>query len=132
GSSSDEVYDHMRSIQPEDPGGPDAEPQYVWDGYDGGQVWLAQQAQAYGVERFYADAWSAPGYMKTNGDNANGGELCGLPGTDCEEDWRQAYADYLVQYAKFYEQEGVEITDIGFTNEPDYTTSYASMRFDYE
>ncbi len=132
GSSNDDVYDHMQSIQPEDPGGPDAEPQYVWDGYDGGQVWLARQAQEYGVDRFYADAWSAPGYMKTNGDNANGGELCGLPGTDCEEDWRQAYADYLIQYARFYEQEGIAITDIGFTNEPDFTTSYASMRFDYE
>ncbi|WP_198586763.1 carbohydrate binding domain-containing protein [Glycomyces xiaoerkulensis] len=132
GSSSEDPYDLMKSIQPEDPGGPDAEPQYVWDGYDGGQVWLAQQAQEYGVDRFYADAWSAPGYMKTNGDDAGGGELCGLPGTDCDADWRQAYADYLIRYAEFYEQEGIEITDIGFTNEPDYTTSYASMRFDYE
>jgi glucosylceramidase len=128
GSSSDEVYDHMKSIQPTDPGGPDAEPQYVWDGYDGGQVWLAQQAQSYGVERFYADAWSPPGYMKTNGSDANGGTLCGLPGASCDSgDWRQAYADYLVQYVRFYAEEGIEITDLGFTNEPDLSTSYASM-----
>jgi glucosylceramidase len=128
GSSSDEVYDHMKSIQPTDPGGPDAEPQYVWDGYDGGQVWLAQEAQSYGVERFYADAWSAPGYMKTNGSDANGGTLCGLPGASCDSgDWRQAYADYLLQYVRFYAQEGIEITDLGFTNEPDLATSYASM-----
>jgi O-glycosyl hydrolase len=130
GSSSDEVYDHMQSIQPTDPGGPDAEPQYVWDGYDGGQVWLAKEAQEYGVERFYADAWSAPGYMKTNGSDANGGSLCGLPGASCASgDWRQAYADYLLQYVRFYAEEGIDITDLGFTNEPDLSTSYASMQF---
>jgi glucuronoarabinoxylan endo-1,4-beta-xylanase len=53
--------------EPNSPGSPTAPPQYVWDGSDGGQLWLAQQAQSYGVHRFYADAWSAPGYMKTNG-----------------------------------------------------------------
>ncbi|MBC6458201.1 glycoside hydrolase family 30 protein [Actinomadura sp. HBU206391] len=130
GSSADSVYDHMRTIQPTDPGGPDAPPKYEWDGDDGGQVWLAKQAKAYGVKRFYADAWSAPGYMKDNGTDANGGTLCGLSGTTCASgDWRQAYANYLVQYARFYRREGIKLTDIGFTNEPDLTVSYASMRF---
>lgn len=130
GSSPDDPYDLMKSIQPQDPGGPAAPPRYEWDSYDGGQVWLAKQAKAYGVRRFYADAWSAPGYMKTNGVDNNGGELCGVPGTDCPSgDWRAAYADYLVQYARFYAQEGIRITDLGFTNEPDLTVSYASMRF---
>ncbi|MBA2813268.1 hypothetical protein E0500_039630 [Streptomyces sp. KM273126] len=129
GSSADEVYDHMKSIQPTDPGGPDAQPRYKWDGYDGGQLWLAKEAQKYGVERFYADAWSAPGYMKTNGDDANGGTLCGLPEAEgcAGGDWRRAYAEYLVQYARFYAQEGLEITDLGFTNEPGWVTDYASM-----
>ncbi|MDX8035716.1 glycoside hydrolase family 30 beta sandwich domain-containing protein [Lentzea sp. BCCO 10_0856] len=118
------------SIQPADPGGPTATPRYVWDRDDESQVWLAQQAKAYGVNRFYANAWSAPGYMKTNGDEANGGSLCGLSGASCASgDWRRAYANYLVQYAKFYAQEGIRITDIGFTNEPDYTATYSSMRF---
>lgn len=131
GSSPENPYDLMKSIQPVDPGGPNAPPQYVWDGYDGGQVWLAQQAKAYGVERFFADAWSAPGYMKTNGDDRSGGNLCGLPGTACASgDWRQAYANYLVRYLRFYAQEGIRISDLGFTNEPDFTASYASMRFD--
>ena len=121
GSSSDEVYDHMKSIQPTDPGGPDAPPRYQWDGKDGGQVWLAKEAKRYGVKRFYADAWSAPGYMKTNGTDGGGGTL--------KPEWRRAYADYLVRYAKFYRQEGVRITDLGFTNEPDLATSYASMQF---
>ena len=130
GSSTDDVYDHMKTIEPTDPGGPDARPTYVWDGDDGGQVWFLKQAQRYGVSRFVADAWSAPGFMKTNGSDANGGELCGVPGTACASgDWRQAYANYLVQFLRFYRQEGIRLTDLGFTNEPDYTAPYASMRF---
>jgi glucosylceramidase len=118
------------SIQPTNPGGPTATPRYVWDHDDESQVWLAKEAKAYGVKRFYANAWSAPGYMKTNGDEANGGTLCGVPGASCASgDWRRAYANYLVQYAKFYAQEGITINDLGFTNEPDYTTTYSSMRF---
>jgi glucosylceramidase len=119
----------QNSIQPSNPGGPNATPKYVWDRDDESQVWLAQQAKAYGVNRFYANAWSAPGYMKTNNDEAHGGTLCGLPGASCASgDWRRAYANYLVQYARFYAQEGITINDLGFTNEPDYTTDYSSMR----
>ncbi|HEX4815755.1 MAG TPA: glycoside hydrolase [Nonomuraea sp.] len=114
-------YDHMVSHQPENPGGPDAPPQYVWDGDDNSQVWVAKEAQRYGVSRFFADAWSAPGYMKDNGDDKNGGGL--LP------EWQRAYANYLVAYTKFYAREGIKITDLGFTNEPDWTATYASMRF---
>ncbi|NUT51641.1 MAG: cellulose-binding protein [Saccharothrix sp.] len=118
------------SIQPTNPGGPNATPKYVWNGDDDGQVWLSKKAQSYGVNRFYANAWSAPGYMKTNGTENNGGTLCGLQGASCASgDWRRAYANYLIQYTKFYAQEGIPITDIGFTNEPDYTTDYSSMRF---
>ncbi|WP_336205940.1 glycoside hydrolase family 30 protein [Nonomuraea sp. LPB2021202275-12-8] len=114
-------YDHMVSIQPEDPGGPDAPPRYVWDGDDNSQVWVAKEAKAYGVKRFFADAWSAPGYMKDNGDDKNGGTL--------KPEWAEAYARYLMQYTKFYAREGIKITDLGFTNEPDWTATYASMRF---
>ncbi|MEV6728435.1 glycoside hydrolase [Streptomyces sp. NPDC051364] len=121
GSSTDRVYDHMPTILPADPGGPQATPKYVWDGWDGGQVWLAKEAKDYGVTRFFADAWSAPAFMKTNGSENDGGEL--------RPEWRQAYANYLVQYAKFYQQEGIGITDLGFTNEPNWTATYASMRF---
>ncbi len=130
GSSVDGVYDHMKTIEPVDPGGPDAEPAYVWDGDDGGQVWFLKQAKRYGVDRILANAWSAPGFMKTNGTDTSGGQLCGVPGTACASgDWRQAYANYLVQFLRFYRQEGIRITDLGFTNEPDFTASYASMRF---
>ncbi|WP_162564369.1 MULTISPECIES: glycoside hydrolase [Microbacterium] len=130
GGQSTPPYDWMLSIQPTDPGGPTAAPNYQWDGYDNGQVWFAQAAEAAGVEYIYGNAWTAPGYMKTNGNAASGGVLCGLSGTSCASgDWTTAYADYLVAWADFYKQEGVEIDGLAFTNEPDYTSSYESMRF---
>jgi glucosylceramidase len=130
GSSPDGAGDN-RSIEPVAPASPTTPPVYQWDVNDGGQVWLAEQASAFGVRRFYADAWSAPPFMKTNAAVANGGAICGLPETACPTgDWRQAYANYLVQYAKFYRGEGIGITDLGFTNEPNFVATYASMKLD--
>jgi glucuronoarabinoxylan endo-1,4-beta-xylanase len=118
------------NIEPVSPGSPTATPNYVFDGSDGGQVWLAQQGQRYGLTNFYADSWSAPAFMKTNNSVSTGGSLCGVVGTTCASgDWRQAYANYLVQYVKFYKQVGVPINNLGFVNEPDLSTSYASMLF---
>ncbi|KAH7110851.1 putative endo-exoxylanase [Dendryphion nanum] len=130
GSSPDSSSDHMVSIQPKNPGGANAAPKYVWDGNDNSQVWVSTEAaKTYGVRTFYANAWSAPGYMKTNNNDANGGTLCGVPGASCSSgDWRQAYANYLVQYITYYKELGVDVTHLGFLNEPDLTTSYASMR----
>src|SRR5579883_1528337 len=89
------------SIEPSDPGGPTAPPQYVWDGDDNSQVWFLHQAQLYGISRFYSEAWSAPGYMKNNGSEWNGGSLCGSPSALCSSgDWRRAYANYLIQYIR--------------------------------
>ncbi|MFI6735204.1 glycoside hydrolase [Nonomuraea sp. NPDC050451] len=121
---ADSPYDQMVSIQPADPGGPDAPPAYVWDGDDNSQVWMAKAAQEYGVRRFFAVPWSAPGYMKDTGEDRNGGRL--------KPEWHQAYADYLVQYTRFYAREGIQITDLGFANEPDWTAPHASMRFSPE
>lgn len=130
GSSPDSSSDHMVSIQPKSPGGPNATPKYIWDGNDNSQVWVSTEAmKTYGVGTVYANAWSAPGYMKTNNNDANGGSLCGVSGASCSSgDWKQAYADYLVQYITYYKDIGVDITHLGFLNEPDLTTSYASMR----
>jgi glucuronoarabinoxylan endo-1,4-beta-xylanase len=120
------------SIEPNRPAGPSATPTYVWTGSDAqdqGQLWLAKQAKnSYGVRTFYNDAWSAPGFMKTNGTEANGGSLCGTPGASCGSgDWRQAYANYLVQHAKFWASAGVTPSYVDFVNEPSLTTSYSSM-----
>lgn len=131
GSSNSSASNFMNSIEPFSPGSPSAKPSYHWDGYDSGQFPLAQQAYARGLETLYGDAWSAPGYMKTNDDDANGGYLCGVTNATCASgDWKQAYANYLVQWARFYRQGGVRVTNIGFLNEPQLTTSYASMLSD--
>ena len=95
--------DSGNTIEPNSPGSPTANPTYLPLGDSEGQVWLSQQAKSYGVTQLYGDAWSAPGYMKTNGMENNGGAVCGTPGATCSSgDWRQAYANYLTQYAKDY------------------------------
>ena len=110
------------SIEPVAPASPSATPSYAWDGSDTNQVWVAQQAKSYGVSTFYADAWSAPGFMKTNGDQDNGGYLCGVTGETCSSgSWLQAYANFLVQYIKDYASSGITITEVGFLNEPELT-----------
>jgi O-glycosyl hydrolase len=129
GSSTSNDSDWMRSIAPNKPASPSAEPKWVWDGSDNNQVWLSKEAMSYGVKTIYADAWSAPGYMKTNNSDSNGGALCGLPGASCSSgDWRQAYANMLVKYINLYAEAGVPLTHIGFLNEPDLSTAYASMQ----
>ncbi len=120
GSSPDSSSDHMNTFAPKNPGGPKATPQYQFDGKDSGQLFVSQEAyKTYGVRNIYADAWSAPGYMKTNGNEANGGSIAA--------DWRQAYADYLLAYVGFYKDAGVTVSHLGFLNEPEFSAGYASM-----
>ena len=127
GSSFTNPYDLMKSIETISPGSPNNTPTYNWEGtmkpgfgLDNGQVRLTKDAIARGVRKIYADAWSAPGFMKNNSNDSYGGYLCGVTGIECATgDWRQAYANYLVQYLKFYEQEGISIDYVGFLNEPD-------------
>ncbi len=125
--------DTPNTIEPNDPGGPNATPQYQWNsndlGVSEGQVWLSKQAwKIYKVKQFYLDAWSAPGYMKTTGTENNGGALCGVPGASCPSgDWRRAYANYLVQYIRDYQKEGIPISYIGPVNEPGFKTGYSSI-----
>jgi O-glycosyl hydrolase len=56
--------------------------------------------------------------MKTNDSPFYRGTVCGVPGASCKRgDWRQAYANYLVQYAKDYAAAGVPLTYVGPENE---------------
>jgi O-glycosyl hydrolase len=120
GSSLDSSSDHMNTIEPKNPGGPSSTPTYVWDGKDSGQVFVAQQAAAYGVKTFYGNAWSAPAFMKTNNNENNGGYLCGVSGETCTSgDWKQAFANYLIAWSKYYASVGINITHLGFLNEPE-------------
>ena len=94
-----------------------------------GQVWLGLKAKSYGVSTFYADSWSAPASMKTNGSINGGGDLCGAPGaaTCSNGDQRAAYASYLAGQASDFAQAGLPLKYIDFVNEPEYTPSYAGM-----
>jgi len=125
--------DSGSTIEPNSPGSPTATPAYLpmsSTGQDAGQLWFAQQIKAdYGVTNVFADAWTAPAFMKTNDATDNGGALCGTPSATCSSgDWRQAYANYLVQYAKDYAAAGVPLTYIGPENEANLSTSYDSMQ----
>jgi O-glycosyl hydrolase len=128
GSSNSSASNFMNSIEPCSPGSPSANPHYVWDGYDSGQFPVAQEAYRRGLKFLYGDAWSAPGYMKTNHDENNGGSLCGVTNATCASgDWKQAYADYLLQWVDFYRKAGVKVTNLGFLNEPQFAATYAGM-----
>lgn len=77
GGSPSQILDHMLSIEPNSPELPGNSPNYtalptdpppvVGNSADQSQVWLAQQAIARGAVSIYADAWTADGYMKTDG-----------------------------------------------------------------
>ncbi|MGE5137615.1 MAG: glycoside hydrolase family 30 protein [Gemmatimonadota bacterium] len=120
------------TIEPKAPGSPNAKPSYLTlaeVGQDQGQLWFAKQIKAdYGVSDVFADAWSAPAFMKTNHSAINGGTLCGVEGASCKSgDWRRAYAGYLVQYAKDYAAAGVPLTYLGPENEPNLSVGQDSM-----
>ncbi|GAB7361568.1 hypothetical protein MBLNU230_g1620t1 [Neophaeotheca triangularis] len=129
GSTPNQEEDYMKSIAPTAPASNDSELNFIpFPRDDQYQVWLSKEAKARGVNKFYANAWSADGYMKTNGTDFWGGYLCGVWNASCESgDWRQAYADKLVRYVQMYEEEGIHIDYLGPWNEPDLATSYASM-----
>jgi O-glycosyl hydrolase len=120
------------TIEPRAPSGPAGKPSYLTlaeVGQDQGQLWFARQVKAdYGVSDVFADAWSAPAFMKSNDSAINGGTVCGVPGTSCKSgDWRQAYADYLVQYAEDYAAAGVPLTYVGPENETTLAPPQDSM-----
>jgi len=92
------------------------------------QLSIGKAALSYGVRTFYADAWSAPGLMKSNLSQDNGGYLCGSPGTDCiNGDYRQAYAEYLAATAKAFAEQGLPLLAVDFVNEPEIGPGYPSM-----
>ncbi|MGH2850587.1 MAG: glycoside hydrolase, partial [Solirubrobacteraceae bacterium] len=119
------------TIEPKAPSGPTAKPSYLTlaeVGQDQGQLWFAKQVKAEYAASVFADAWSAPAFMKTNDSAINGGTLCGVPGPSCKSgDWCQAYADYLVQYAKDYAAAGVALSYLGPENETTIAPPQDSM-----
>ncbi|MGH3159068.1 MAG: glycoside hydrolase, partial [Streptosporangiaceae bacterium] len=124
--------DQGTTIEPNAPASPTARPSYLplsAIDEDQGQLWLAQTIKKeYGVTDVFADAWSAPAFMKTNDSAVDGGTLCGVPGATCASgDWRQAYADYLRQYAADYAAAGDPLSYVGPENEANIGPDYDSM-----
>jgi O-glycosyl hydrolase len=120
------------TIEPNAPSSPTAAPTYLplsSLNEDQGQLWFAQAIKKeYGVTDVFADAWSAPAFMKTNDSVDNGGTLCGVPGATCSSgDWRQAYANYLRQYAADYAAAGDPLSYVGPENEANIGPGYDSM-----
>ena len=149
GSNSSSTDGSVFSILDACPSTPAGPFNYTWDGNDTCQVELSKTALQYNPDLFiYADAWSAPGCMKNVGTDDDAGLLCGVRGSygsdgegsqsrssapsQCNNtNWRQAYADYLVQYVKYYQQEGIKVSMLGAYNEPDFNpVTYASMESD--
>jgi O-glycosyl hydrolase len=120
------------TIEPNAPSSPTATPTYLplsSIGNDQDQLTLAQAIKsAYNVTDVFADAWSAPAFMKTNDSAINGGTLCGVSGATCSSgNWEQAYANYLKQYAADYSAAGVPLSYIGPENEANLSPSYDGM-----
>jgi O-glycosyl hydrolase len=121
------------TIEPTAPSSPTATPSYsslASINQDDGQLWFAQQIKAdYGVSNVFADAWTAPAFMKTNDNTENGGAVCGVSGATCSSgSWVQAYANYLEQYAADYSAAGIPLSYIGPENEANLAPSYDGMQ----
>ncbi|CAK1367716.1 unnamed protein product [Cercospora beticola] len=121
------------TILPSCPATPDGPFNYTFPANnDSCQLTLAQTAVKYNPDLFlYADAWSAPGCFKTTGLEAGGGYLCGVRRSNCTHDWREAYANYLIEYVKLYQQRGINVSLLGAYNEPDFNPfTYSAMLSD--
>lgn len=72
----------------------------------------AKQAQACGTKemKILMSPWSAPAFMKTNGDMRHGGKL--------REEYYDAWAKYFVKFIREYQKEGIAIAWLTVQNEP--------------
>ena len=108
-----------------DPGVYEGEGVYDWQDKDWiASGWMAQQARARGVPVVWGSAWSAPNWMKTNGERSNGGFLL--------DDRYDDYAAWLATWASEMEaQHGVTYDALSPQNEPG-VKPWASMEWTAE
>jgi len=73
--------------------------------------------------KIFGSPWSAPAWMKTNGNMDGGGNLKGDAQT------QNAWALYFVKYVQAYKSAGVPIWGVTIQNEPAAVQSWPSMIF---
>ncbi|NMM53705.1 glycoside hydrolase family 30 protein [Paenibacillus aquistagni] len=79
------------------------------------QVWVMQQAQARGVDKIVASAWSPPAWMKTNNQTTHGGYL--------KQENYGDFAALMSKFAKEYkDQFGIDMYAMSIANEPNSMT----------
>jgi len=81
-------------------------------------------AAAKGQLRLFASPWSAPAFMKTNGDMLHGGRL--------RPEFADAWARYFVRFIRAYEEEGIPVWGVTVQNEPMAAQTWESMLFTAE
>lgn len=72
--------------------------------------------------KLLASPWSPPKFMKTNHTMNHGGKL--------KEEYKQMWADYIVEYIKAYQKEGIQITYLSVQNEPKASQIWESCLYD--
>ena len=72
----------------------------------------------------FASPWSAPAFMKTNGNMLQGGKL--------KPEFADAWARYYTLFIRAYEKEGIPIWGITVQNEPMATQRWESMIYSAE
>ncbi|MFG1603892.1 carbohydrate-binding protein [Actinoplanes sp. NPDC049265] len=87
---------------------------------------------------FFASAWSAPAWMKTN--NRFTGEVALVPGSDTahyqvgklRDDCIDVFARYYVEYLRAYAAQGIHIDTLTLLNEPGMDVVYPAMDISWE
>lgn len=73
---------------------------------------------------FMASPWSPPAYMKTNNERLHGGRL--------KKEYYDEYIEYLIQFLKEYEKEGIKISYMSIQNEQKAIQTWESCEFNLE
>lgn len=85
------------------------------------QLWISHYAQdTCKVDKLIYSAWTPPAHMKSNGKVSHG---------FLKPEYYQAYADYLVNFCKAYEESGLKIYAISPSNEPGYEAPWNSCKW---
>lgn len=72
--------------------------------------------------KFLASPWSPPAFMKDTKEMNHGGKLL--------DEYKTAWAEYMIRYIKEYKKEGIDISMLTIQNEPNATQRWDSCTYD--